>query len=483
MGRMAQIDPKSVPPHALAVLRALERSGHEAWVVGGWVRDALRGAPAHDVDVCTSAPVAQSEAALAAAGIEYHETGVAHGTVTAVVDGRPVETTTYRVDGTYSDQRHPDSVTFVRDIREDLARRDFTINAMAWHPDRGLLDPFGGERDLAEGVVRAVGEPPRRFGEDALRVLRAVRFASRLGFAVEPATQAALDACAGELAHVARERVGSELRGIVASGRGGWALLHEAGAMAAALPALGRMRGFAQRSPYHCYDVLEHTARVMDGIEVFSGGVATERLRWAGLLHDIGKPACLTLDGRGQGHFFGHPREGAVMAERIGRDLALPLGLLRGVVALVRLHDRPTRPTVPSMLALVAELDRRSGSRTREDTLALAHEMLVLRRADAWAKASQCRGYATVLDAHERVLRRIEAEGLCWRTSELAVGGGEVMAALGISPGPAVGEALGRLLALVMDGSVPNERAALLEALASGALLAGRGGHPVEVVG
>ena len=157
------------------------------------------------------------------------------------------------------------------------------------------------------------------------------------------------------------------------------------------------------------------------------------------------------------------------MAERIGRDLALPLDLLRGVVALVRLHDRPTRPTVPSMPALVAELDRRSGSRTREDTLALAHEMLVLRRADAWAKAPRCRGYAIELDAHERVLRRIEAEGLCWRTSELAVGGGEVMAALGIAPGPAVGEALGRLLALVMDGSVPNERAALLEALASGA--------------
>ena len=462
---MARIDPASVPDHALAVLRALERCGHEAWVVGGWVRDALRGRTAHDVDVCTSALVGQTEAALAAAGIEYHETGVQHGTVTAVVGGRPVETTTYRVDGAYSDQRHPDSVTFVRDIREDLARRDFTINAMAWHPERGLLDPFGGERDLEAGVVRAVGDPRRRFGEDALRVLRAVRFAARLRFAVEPATQRALDECAGELTHVARERVGSELRGIVGAGRGGWALRSQTQAITCALPELGRMRGFEQRSPYHCYDVLEHTARVMDGVEVFSGGVATERLRWAALLHDVGKPACFTLDEHGQGHFFGHPREGARLAERIGRDLALPQGLLRPVVALVRLHDRPAKATVPSVLSRVAELDRRSGAQTRAYVLALAREMVVLRRSDAWAKAPQCRPYAAELDAHERVLRRIEARGLCWRVSGLAVGGSDVMSALGIAPGPEVGRVLERLLALVMDGAVPNERAALLAAL------------------
>ena len=213
-----------VPDYGLRVLRALEDAGFEAWVVGGWVRDALLGAPMHDVDVTTSAPWQETERVLRAAGIEVHETGTAHGTVTAVVEGMPVEVTTYRVEGTYSDRLHPDEVRFVRDVREDLARRDFTVNAMAYHPDRGLLDLFGGREDLSRGVVRAVGDPYRRFEEDALRVLRAVRFACRLGFEVEPRTQAALVACAPELDGIARERVGQEMDGIVASGRVSWAL-------------------------------------------------------------------------------------------------------------------------------------------------------------------------------------------------------------------------------------------------------------------
>ena len=195
-----------LPAYAAAVLRALEDAGFEAWVVGGWVRDALLGSASHDVDVCTAAPWQESERALLAAGLAVHRTGTQHGTVTAVSEGKPVEVTTYRVDGAYSDARHPDSVRFVRDVREDLARRDFTINAMAFHPARGLLDPFGGREDLARGLIRAVGDPRLRFGEDALRVLRAVRFACRMGFSVEPRTQEALAACAPELAHVARER-------------------------------------------------------------------------------------------------------------------------------------------------------------------------------------------------------------------------------------------------------------------------------------
>ena len=182
---------RELPAYARRVLGALEGAGYEAWVVGGWVRDALLGRPGHDVDVTTSAPWQETARVLRAAGMAVHETGTDHGTVTAVVDGRPVETTTYRVEGRYSDRRHPDEVRFVTDVREDLARRDFTVNAMAFHPDRGLLDPFGGEKDLVARVIRAVGEPRRRFEEDALRVLRAVRFACRLDATIEPATQAA----------------------------------------------------------------------------------------------------------------------------------------------------------------------------------------------------------------------------------------------------------------------------------------------------
>ena len=314
-----------VPSYAMRVVDALEAAGHEAWVVGGWVRDALMGRPGHDVDVTCSSPWEETERVLRAAGVEVHQTGVAHGTVTAVVDGLPVETTTYRVEGAYSDRRHPDEVRFVTDVRQDLARRDFTVNAMAYHPRRGLLDPFGGERDLGLGVIRAVGEPRRRFEEDALRVLRAVRFACRLGFSIEPATQEALVACAGELDAMARERVGAELDGIRASGRMAWALRHEFAVMAAAVPELAPMAGFDQRSPYHAYDVAEHTARVCAGVECACGGRpepgpevgGAPARRWQ-------SPHAFSLDASGRGDFTGHPRRGRAWPGRVMGRLALP---------------------------------------------------------------------------------------------------------------------------------------------------------------
>lgn len=467
MRQIHDIGPASAPAHALEALDALERAGHEAWVVGGWVRDALLGDAAHDVDVCTDARWEQSAQALRAAGYAVHETGTQHGTVTAVINGEPVEVTTYRVDGTYSDLRHPDSVTFVSNVREDLARRDFTINAMAWHPKRGLLDPFGGREDLARGVIRAVGDPVTRFSEDALRVLRAVRFACRLGFVVESDTQAALRVCAPELAHVARERIGAELGGILRSGRGAWALLEQTDAMVAAVPELGAMRGFDQRSPYHSYDVLEHTARVMRGVECFSGGVPSERLRWAALLHDVGKPPCFTVDAKGQGHFYGHPHEGAAIGSHILRAMAIPHELSRPIVALVRLHDRPVKASVPGMLKLIADLDRRAGCATRGELVALMHEMLVLRRADAIAKAPQCRDWAVELDRYERVLRQIDASSVCWKVRDLAVTGGDVIRECGIKPGPQVGEILDKAVDAVMAGRVANDREALLRWLVS----------------
>ncbi len=461
-----QIAPELAPAYALTVLHALEDAGFEAWFVGGWVRDALRGVPAHDVDICTDAPWKQTEAALVAAGIEAHETGVAHGTVTAVVDHEPVEVTTYRIDGAYSDQRHPDSVTFVTDVREDLARRDFTVNAMAWHPVRGLLDPFGGREDLDRGLIRAVGEPSLRFSEDALRVLRAVRFACRLGFEIESATQAALREAAPTLAGVANERIGTELRGILASGHAAWALREQREVMVAAIPELAPMVGFEQQSPYHSYDVYEHTARVVEGVEFYSGGLATERLRWAALLHDIGKPRCFTTDEKGQGHFYGHPHEGAAMADKILRRLAIPRELARPVVALVRLHDRPTSSRRKPYLKLIAELDRRAGSRTRTETVVLMHEMLHLRRADAIAKAPEYRNWAVELDEYDHALRELDASGVCWRAGDLVISGGDVIAVKGIEPGPKVGEILSQTLSAVMAGQVPNEREALLERLA-----------------
>ena len=449
---------RELPGYARRVVDALEATGHEAWVVGGWVRDALLGRPGHDVDVTTSAPWQETARVLRAAGIEVHETGTAHGTVTAVVGGRPVETTTYRVEGAYSDRRHPDEVRFVTDVREDLARRDFTVNAMAFHPERGLLDPFGGEKDLAARVIRAVGEPRRRFGEDALRVLRAVRFACRLDAAIEPATQEALVACAPELDQIARERIGQEMDGILATGRAAWALRHEFAVMAAAVPELAPMAGFDQRSPYHAHDVLEHTARVCAGVEEFTGGGASQALRWAALLHDVAKPECWSEDVSGRGHFFGHPEAGARTARRVMARLAIPGDVARAAAALVLLHDFEIQATAPSMRRMLAELEWSCPGQARR----LAFDLLDLKRSDAVAKAPQCMGYAVELDRMTRALRAELAAGAVWRVGDLAVGGADVIRERGIDPGPGVGMVLAQLLATVMEGELPNDRDAQL---------------------
>ena len=449
---------------ARRVLQVLEAQGHEAWVVGGWVRDALRGDASHDVDVTTSALWQQVAEAARAAGLTVHETGTAHGTVTVVAGGEPIEVTTYRVEGTYSDLRHPDEVRFVRDVREDLARRDFTVNAMAWHPERGLLDPFGGQADLVAGVIRAVGDPRQRFAEDALRVLRAVRFACRMGFSVESATHAALVEAAPGLAAIAQERIGQEMAGILASHRGGWALMHETDALVAAIPELGPMMGFDQMSPFHAYDVGEHTARVMNGVEQMTGMVTPPELAWAALLHDVAKPDCATRDPNGRGHFYGHPYVGAEKAEVILRRLAIPMDVVRPAVALVRYHDRMVSTKPRSIAKILSVLDRDVPGRA----VPLAHMLLALKRADALAKAPQYADYALEVDAVEAALRAEVRRKPAFRVRDLAVGGADVMELAGISAGPEVGIILKEMLRQVMAGQVPNEREALRRGLAEG---------------
>lgn len=451
----------ALPGYALRVIDALEAAGHEAWAVGGWVRDSLRGARGHDVDVTTSAHWEQTRDVLRAAGIAVHETGTAHGTVTAVVEGEPVEVTTYRTEGTYSDFRHPDEVRFVTDVREDLARRDFTINAMAYHPARGLLDPYGGREDLRAGVIRAVGDPKTRFSEDALRVLRAVRFACRLGFEVEGQTQAALVACAHELSQIAPERIGQEMAGIVESGRVDWALMHETDVLAAAIPEVGAMRGFDQRSPYHAYDVLEHTARVCRAVEEFEGGVVTPELRWAAFLHDIAKPVTFTQDETGRGHFFGHPKAGAQMAEKIMRRLALPLDLVREVKVLVRMHDHVVTPTSRSIRRTLRKFELACPGRAA----CLTWELIDLKRADAVSKVRSAASYAVELDQIATALGRELAKHPPLTVRDLAVNGGDVMRETGMEPGPGIGLMLDTLLAAVINDELPNDRETLLDEL------------------
>lgn len=450
-----------IPGSARRVLAILERSGYEAWVVGGWVRDSILGLPSHDVDLCCSARWEESARALRAAGLAVHETGVAHGTVTCVADGEPIEVTTFREEGDYSDHRHPDGVRFVRDVLKDLARRDFTINAIAYHPDRGLLDPYGGREDLMQGVIRAVGDPDERFQEDALRVLRAVRFAARMGFVVEPVTHSALVRHAVDLAYVAQERIGQEMDAIVDTGRMGWALMSETEVMAAAIPELADCVGFDQRSPFHAYDVLEHTARVCRAVEEFTGGLATVELRWAALLHDIGKPATFTCDASGRGHFYGHPDRSARMASRILRRLAIPRAQIDAIRVLVRYHDHPVRPERRAVNRMLIRLEGACPGRA----FPLLFQLLDLKRSDAVSKVGRVAHYAVEVDALSRLARAELAERLPLSVRELKVDGRDVMRALGLGAGPEVGYALDTVLRAVLAGDVANERAALLDFL------------------
>jgi tRNA nucleotidyltransferase (CCA-adding enzyme) len=425
---------------------------------------------------------------LRRAGLTALPTGIAHGTVTALVPQEtaaasrhfsakeaqvegaattarvPIEITTFRADGTYSDGRHPDAVTFVSSIEEDLARRDITINAMAYHPARGLRDPFAGAQDLAQNVVRAVGDPRRRLKEDALRLLRVVRFAARFDATIEPATAAAVRLEAPALTQVASERVGAELDALLRYPQAPRYLRAFPELFAVAVPELAALQGFDQKSPYHVYDVWEHTLQVLGFVQIEAGGVVPPALAWAALLHDVAKPATLTVDARGRGHFYGHPSEGARMAAKIMQRLALPAELKRDALALIRLHDRPTLPTKRSVRSILRDLDHYAPGRAP----ALSQQLITIKRADALAKAPACRPYAVELDEVSAVMRSVLASGDAYCQHTLAITGGDVVA-LGVVPlGPEVGATLARALDAVIEGRLPNEKPVLLQALLAG---------------
>ncbi len=331
-----------IPAPALAILRRLEASGYEAWAVGGCVRDCLLGLSPHDWDLCTSA--APEEMAAALGDWPIIPTGLRHGTLTVRLEKENWEVTTYRADGEYTDHRHPDGVRFVTRVEEDLSRRDFTVNAMAWHPERGLFDPAGGQKDLAARVLRCVGEPQKRFGEDALRILRGVRFAACYGLTPEEATAAAIHRSRALLRRVAPERCVAELRRLLCA-PGEWLepILREYWDVLSVLPGLaflGEMEGYDQQNPHHTLDLKEHTIKAVVSVP------PKEHLRFAALLHDAGKPACRTVDEKGTAHFYGHPRESARMAEKAFRALRCENALRQRVIELVELHDEIGRAHV-----------------------------------------------------------------------------------------------------------------------------------------
>lgn len=436
----------SLPYYALSAIGALESDGHEAWVVGGCVRDALLGRPVHDYDIATSASWPDAEHTLLAAGFAIHRTGTAHGTITASLNGNTIEVTTFRTDGAYSDGRHPDEVTFVRSIEEDLARRDFTVNAMAYHPERGLLDCWSGMEDLEARTLRVVGNAKKRFAEDGLRVLRGCRFASQLGFTIEPVTLAAMKKEKTGLLRVSAERITHELDGLLLGDYAHDALMETIDVLVAVMPEIAACKGFDQHTPYHIYDVWEHTAWVVQRAP------KTRVARWAALFHDIGKPAAFYTDANGRGHFFKHPELSAILAKQIMDRLLVSPAFAAQVLTLVRMHDRQIAATPRSVKRVLARLD---------GDVELFRTLCGIKRADALAQSELNRERLELSGELERVLDAIIASDDAFTLKQLAIGGRDLMEQ-GISEGPQIGMLLRACLDAVIDEEVENDREALI---------------------
>lgn len=441
------IDIIDIPSRAQAVIDALEAGGYEAYVVGGCVRDALLGRVPADWDITTSARPEQTKDAAAAAGFMTADTGIKHGTVTVIVDHEPFEVTTFRGDGTYSDGRHPDDVEFLDNLAGDLARRDFTVNAMAYNARTGVVDEFGGRADLAAGTLRAVGDARTRFTEDALRIMRAVRFSAQLGSGIEPQTAVALHECKGLLERISVERIAVELQKLACAQHCVEPLLEYADVLAFVIPEIEPCIGFEQHNPYHCYDVWEHCVRACDAAPAQS-----VELRLAALFHDIGKPATFFVGEDDFCHFYGHRDVSADLFHAIAKRLKLPRKLAERVELLVRYHDAPLPTTSKGM--------RRWAVKFGPDVMRLIFQ---IHRADIRALApDKVQPGLDDMDEVEAFFERAISAVHVFSTKDLAIDGRDVMDA-GVPAGPQVGRALQALLDAVVDGELPNEREALLE--------------------
>ena len=435
-----------LPRSGLELIEKLNRAGYEAWFVGGCVRDMLMGRTPNDWDICTDALPEQTMEVLAAYRI--HTTGIQHGTVLVMNDGEGYEITTYRTEQEYSDHRRPDKVDFVRSLEQDLARRDFTINAMAYHPQKGLVDCYGGREDLEHKLIRAVGDAEQRFREDALRILRALRFAGRFQFAIEAATADAIQARKEDLNYITAERIFAELKGIIVSPDAPELMMIFPDVFGVILPETIPLFNYNQNTPHHDSDCWHHTARTVAAVP------AEVVLRLAALFHDLGKPDTCTVDEKGVSHFYGHNQRSKELTHQALLRLRCDNATRFQVEELVAIHDMTLPQTLPATRRFLTKMPPETAMR-----------LLVLRRGDVLAQSRYMREMKLgQLDAFEALLSEAVAEDNCWTLDKLAIKGADVIA-LGIEPGPEVGRLLKKALAGVIDGNVENERGALLDYL------------------
>ncbi|MBQ3417180.1 MAG: CCA tRNA nucleotidyltransferase [Ruminococcus sp.] len=429
--------------NALFIISNLTRHGYDCYAVGGCVRDSLRGIEPKDWDFTTSALPDEIEACFA--DCKTVAVGKKYGTIAVILDGEQYEITTFRVDGEYKDSRHPETVLFSKELKDDLSRRDFTVNAMAYSPDSGLVDLFGGERDLEYGVIRCVGDPEKRFGEDALRILRALRFASVFNFTIEPQTQNAILKLRNTLSDIAAERIVAEMNKLLCGENVASVLRRFKFVFAVFIPELSSTFGFEQNSPHHNRTVFRHLVASVKNIE------PDPILRTAMLFHDIAKPLSQTTDERGKSHYKNHPMLGAAMAEKIMKRMCYPNHFIEEVTTLIRHHDDRIKSDpviVKKYLGLLGE--------------DMMKKLLKVMRADVYAQSMYKREEKlSNLDAVEVETERILTSGECYQLKMLAVSGRDIIH-LGVASGKQIGEILNTLLNMVIKGEIDNSREELL---------------------
>lgn len=439
-----------VPPEAGYLLNVLDYHVGSAYLVGGCVRDALLGKTPHDWDICTSAKPNEVLALMAEHDVKTIETGLQHGTVTAHLNGENYEITTFRIDGEYSDNRRPDSITFVDDIGKDLSRRDFTINAIAYNEQYGcgnLVDPWGGYTDLCNGIIRCVGNPDERFQEDGLRILRALRFASTYGFTIERETADAIHRNSDLLKSISAERIQSELCKMLCGEGVLDILLEYKDVMEVIIPELKPCVGFNQRNKFHKYDVYDHIAHAVDGYR--DNDIS---IKMALLLHDIGKPECFTVDAMNDGHFYGHGVNSRDIAETVLYRLRFDNKTANEVRDLVLYHDADIQPNFRSV--------RRWLNKVGPEML---EKLMIVRECDILAQSDVNRiSRIDKIYMIREVAREVMQNQQCFQIKDLAINGRDILS-LGVEAGPKVDEILDHLLNKVIEEELENDRDALIE--------------------
>lgn len=432
-----------LPQAVLTVFERLEAGGYRGYLVGGCVRDFLLAKIPVDFDMTTDATPEEIKACFS--DDRVIETGIRHGTVTVILAGHAIEITTHRLEGDYSDCRHPDQVIFTRKLEEDLSRRDFTMNALAYHPQQGLIDRFGGVADIRAKRIRCVGDPQKRMNEDALRILRALRFAAVLGFELEAETQRAVREKCRQLQDISAERIAAEMIKLLCGKNVKAVLLEQTEVLGVVIPELLPAENFDQNNPHHCYDILAHTAIALEHLPPVA------HLRWAMLFHDLGKPETYVQDPLGIGHFYGHSKQSEIIAGFRLNALKCDKETIAKVCRLIKYHDTIIEPTKKSVKRWLNRLSE-----------PLFYDLLEIKRADVLAQSLEYRFRLDGLAEIRQIMAEVIAEKECFSLKDLAINGHDLIA-LGIEDGHEIGRILRSLLDSVIDEELENSQDVLIE--------------------